>query len=643
VFNRPLAGALLFNIVLACTASAQVLSFPFSNNVNGAMSMGAISTTRMDFNILNVNTQNPNSTLQENPRSALSKLDLKAPRKARREYDEGYRLLMAKNLQGSLAHLAQATAIYPSFVAAHIALGSAYLSLGQNEQARGEFTQAIALDDHLPNSYLNLGCAQLALKDYPAAEESLRRASSIAPLDLTFLTALAYGELVNHDYPAVLATAHQVHEGKHQGAAIVHYFAAGAWEAQGNLSEAQHEIEVLLKEDPNSPSAEQFRLTLEQIKLGEQAQAEAKLHPAAVQNYSLSAPTPTAAQVSRQAQQVLQDLGEKRQIAEAEAAPNPACVDCSPAGDVESAAVSSSVPVSGPPINNFPGPTLRASVDEVALFFTATDHGRSVMNLNSSDVEVRDDNRPPATILEFRNESQLPLRLGLVIDMSDSVTDRFTFEEAAATKFLQKVVTGQNDLAFVIGVNNSVLLVQDFTADQTLTARAINQLAPSGGTALWDAVAFASEKLGSRTEAQPVARVLVVISDGNDNSSSVTLKQAIAKAQHGEVAVYTVSTRDDLERSQQDFTGDHALRDLAELTGGAAFVPRSVSALNGSLAQLQQAIRGRYLLSYKPASFQRDGRYRAVDIKAQKDGHTLKVFARRGYYTAQSQSGPAER
>jgi VWFA-related protein len=205
------------------------------------------------------------------------------------------------------------------------------------------------------------------------------------------------------------------------------------------------------------------------------------------------------------------------------------------------------------------------------------------------------------------------------------------------------VVKDKNDLAFVVGVNSSVLCVQDFTSDQALTGRAISQLAPGGGTSLWDAVAFGAEKMASRTESQPVARVLVVISDGDDNSSNATLKQAIAKAQQGEVAVYTVSTRDGLNKGSSELIGDHALRTLSELTGGAAFRPGSVHNLNAGLADLLQVIRSRYLVSYKPASFQHNGRYRAIEIKAEKDGHKLKVYARKGYYATPAQSLPSER
>lgn len=342
---------------------------------------------------------------------------------------------------------------------------------------------------------------------------------------------------------------------------------------------------------------------------------------------------------------MLQDVKEKNQIAEAEAEPDPICAECGTTAAVESAVAtnsSSGLKESGLDV---PGATFRAAVDEVAIFFAATNHGKSATNLTASDIEVRDDNRPPHAILGFRNESQLPLRLGLIIDTSESVANRFSFEQAAATKFLQTVVTAKDDLAFVVGVNNSVLLVQDFSGDQALIARAINQLAPGGGTALWDAVAFGAEKLADRPETQPVARALIVISDGEDNTSGITLKQAIASAQRGEVAIYTVSTREQTQEESRDLPGDHALQTLADLTGGAAFIPGSIRRLKGSLADLQQVIRGRYRISYKPASFQRDGRYRTVDINAVKDGHKLKVYARKGYYAtnARATSNEGER
>jgi VWFA-related protein len=277
---------------------------------------------------------------------------------------------------------------------------------------------------------------------------------------------------------------------------------------------------------------------------------------------------------------------------------------------------------------------IRVQVEEVAMMFTATDHGKSVTNLSPADVQIREDNQAPATILGFYNVTQLPLRIGLIIDTSNSITERFAFEQGAASKFLETVATEKNDLAFVIGFNWSVLLVQDYTSDQALTTRAIKQLAPGGGTALWNAVAFAAGKLTERPEAQPVARVLVVISDGLDNSSSVSLQEAIWAAQKGQVAIYTVSTKEGIVEESDPLIGNHALKTLAEQTGGALFTPGSLGNLTHSLSDLQQILRGRYLVHYKPAASKPDGRYHAVDIKAEKEGHKLKVFARKGYYAS---------
>jgi Ca-activated chloride channel family protein len=639
MLKRLFPQALLLG-ALSCTAVAQVLNLPHPGDaMTSSMSIDGLQAAQLDFSIFTVNTRDENGTVVQSPSASISKLDLKAPGKARHEYEKGFQLLMKKDLQGAVEHLGSATAIYPSFVAAHNALGSAYLSLEKDDQARAEFAKAVELDDHLPNSYLNLGCAQLALKQYPEAEESLRKASSIAPLDLQLHTALAYGEYLNHDYPAVVETTRQVHGRKHKGAATVHFFAAGAWAAQNNLVEAQNELETLLREDPKSGSAEEIRQILEQLKKEQVAQAEAKLHPpvqstALTTTFSFSTPAgPTKDQALQQAQQIMQNIKENTQIAEAEAAPDPTCGECGTTAAGASAASSGPKKSGG----NFPGATFRATADEVAIFFAATDHGKSATNLTESDIEVRDDNRPPHAILGFRNESELPLRLGLIIDTSNSVTDRFSFEQAAATQFLKTVVTGKDDLAFVVGVNNSVLLVQDFIGDQAMIAHAVNQLAPGGGTAMWDAVGFGAEKLAGRVETLPVARVLVVFSDGEDNNSSGTLKEAIASAQRGEVAVYTVSTRDESNEDASALIGDHALRTLSELTGGAAFVPGSIRRLRGSLADLQQVIRGRYLVSYKPDSFQRDGRYRSIDIQAQKDGRKLKVYTRKGYYASVTQ------
>jgi Ca-activated chloride channel homolog len=656
MFNRIRHGVflLILLVIINHPAAGQVMSIPSSGfgdigaggNLGGPASIGALSSEQMTNNLWYLTGRQGEHSPLDSPAGSVSMLDLKAPGKARREFAKGYQLLMRKEFNNAIPHLTTAISQYPDYVAAHNALGSAYLGMGKNDLAREQFAKSVSLDDHVPTSYLNLGCAQLALQDYPGAEQSVQKASALAPVDLVVATALSYAQFMNRDYDGVLATARQVHSRKHPGAAMVHYFAAAAWDGQNHLEEAQSELQTLLQEDPKSPAAEQARNLLLQLK-AEQIKREALKNrsaapvPAAPSQPVETGPTPeqAAAQAAVQAQMELQDSREQEQIAEAEAEPEPVCAACASAPSAVGAATPRprrAGQVSASKGRNTPF-TVRTVVDEVAVFFAATDHGKSVTDLTREDIGIRDDEKSPAVITGFRTQAQLPLRLGIVIDTSESIASRFSFEQKAATDFLQKVLTDKNDQAFVVGVANSVLLVQDFTNDQAQMTRAIHQLAPAGGTALWDAVAFAADKLAVRKEDQPVARILVVISDGKDNSSSATLKETIASAERGEVFVYTVSTREasegnDLSVANDAAVGDRALKVLAENTGGAAFVPGSIRGLNKGLDDLQEVIHSRYLISYKPALFKHDGRYRAIDISAKRSGRKLRVYARKGYY-----------
>ncbi len=591
------------------------------------LAMGGFDLSRLDM-VMEIEDRNSHQPSLESLSGPVSKLDLKAPGAARREFAKGNQLLIRKNFGDAVDHLKKAISIYPSFVAAHNGLGSAYLYLGQIEQAESEFSQAVALDDHLPYSYLNLGWAQLARNNFPRAQESIQKASGLAPLDLNLLTALSYAQLLNHDFGAAIATAHEVHSRKHENAAIVHYFAAAAWQGQNNLQETRNELQLFLDEAPQSPSADEARQVIEQIK-------EWQEHPRAPVEIAFSA-APLDANATTglpsAARRVLQEMEEQKQLADVESI----CDTCSETSASEPVAPGNgrgaSLSGAGRSSSNISPYTLRSTVNEVAVFFSATDHGKSVTDLSRQDVVIRDAGRPPATITKFRNESQLPLRLGLVIDTSNSITTRFAFEQKVAGSFLRQSLKDKNDQAFLLGFSNAVLLVKDFSSDAARISQGIDQLAPSGGTALWDAVKFASDKLAGLVEEQPVARILVVISDGEDNSSSVTLKDAIESAERGEVTIYTVSTREVAAEDASEFLADRGMKALAERTGGASFFPGSLGKLDRRLSDLQEVIRSRYLISYKPSNFEADGSYRSISLVAQKSGHKLRVYARHGYY-----------
>jgi Ca-activated chloride channel family protein len=601
---RILKYVLLFSFPIGATAQR-------AGGMPSGGSQVEIDATHLQFSImdLQVSQARHQGDGQESRSDAVSKLDLKAPGKAKKEYAKGVRALSKREFTEAVQHLSNAMTVYPSYVAAHDALGIAFMDLGRDQQARDEFQAAVSLDNHLPDSFANLCSAEIAIGDYSSAQRAIERASSLAPLNLEFLTTLTFAKLLNQQYSQVVSMAHQVHERKHEGAAIVHYLAALAWHNQGDSNEMRSELNSFLTEDAKNPLAEKARQLLINIDA-------ARSRPGIVATIQMHESSPA-------------ELAERKQVEEAEAM----CEGCS------DASVPSNTSKIAQPVGDPPGPslktgwTMRETVDEVALLFAATDHGKSVTDLTSEDVRITDNDEPPAAIVDFRSEAELPLRLGLVIDTSGSISRRFAFEQGAAGRFLQNVLTNRNDLGFVVGFANSVLLLQDFTTDQTQLSDGIQLLAPGGGTALWDAVGYASRKLGSRAERGNIAKILVVISDGDDNSSTETLKDAIRAAQSEQVSVYTISTYEPSGGEPGPAPiGERALKILAEQTGGASFTPGSVRRLDRSLAELQDVIRSRYLVSYKPAHLQLNGSFRRIDVRAQKSGHRLRVYSRKGYY-----------
>lgn len=271
--------------------------------------------------------------------------------------------------------------------------------------------------------------------------------------------------------------------------------------------------------------------------------------------------------------------------------------------------------------------TIKKRVDEVNVLFIATDrHGKFVRNLNQADFSILDDHKPVQSIVNFRRETDLPIQMGLLVDMSASVHGRFDFEKEAATGFLQHVVRPGYDKAFVVGFNKTSRLTQDFTDQVSLLSAGVQKLNGGGGTALYDAIYKAcQDKLSERYD-HPVRKAIIVISDGEDNQSEVTRAQAIEMAQRSEVLIYAISTDD----SGLILRGDKVLEDLASATGGRAFFPFKMKDITRSFAAIEDELRSQYAVSYRPSDFDADGRYRSIEITALKKD--LQVRARRGYF-----------
>jgi Ca-activated chloride channel homolog len=275
--------------------------------------------------------------------------------------------------------------------------------------------------------------------------------------------------------------------------------------------------------------------------------------------------------------------------------------------------------------------TIKKRVNEVNVLFIATDrHGKFVRNLNQSDFSIFDDHKPVESILNFRRETDLPIELGLLMDVSGSVQGRFEFEKEAATGFLQHLIRPGFDRAFVVGFNKNSHLTQDFTDQVSLLSAGVQRLGNGGGTALYDAIYNAcKEKLLHDSSDHPIRKAIVILSDGEDNQSEHTRAQAIEMAQRAEVLVYAISTDD----SGLILRGDKVLDDIAAATGGRAFFPYKMKDITHSFAAIEDELRSQYAVSYKPSEFDTDGRYHSIEITAVKKD--LQVRARRGYYAPQ--------
>ncbi|HEV2397707.1 MAG TPA: VWA domain-containing protein [Candidatus Sulfotelmatobacter sp.] len=273
--------------------------------------------------------------------------------------------------------------------------------------------------------------------------------------------------------------------------------------------------------------------------------------------------------------------------------------------------------------------TIKTRTNEVNVVFVVTDKkGRRVTDLKENDFRIVDDNKPPDEIRSFHAETNLPLQVGLLIDASNSVRDRFKFEQESAIEFLNQTIHPGKDMAFVVGFDVTPEVTQDFTDNTEALAHGVHELRPGGGTALYDAIYFACrDKLMKAPKATPVRRAMILLSDGDDNQSHVTREEAIEMAQRAEAIIYTISTN----VSGTKGAGDKVLERIADATGGHAFFPFQIREVADAFAAIQDELRSQYAVSYKPADFRPDGHYRTIEIVAN-DRKNFRVRARRGYY-----------
>src|SRR6266849_1113985 len=308
----------------------------------------------------------------------------------------------------------------------------------------------------------------------------------------------------------------------------------------------------------------------------------------------------------------------------------------------------------GPPPQE-PAPTqqdqgkITQVVNLVDVLFTVLNRrNKLVPDLDKNDFKIFDDKTQQA-IRYFSRQTDLPLRIGLLMDTSNSIRDRLKFEQDAAISFLFSVIRHNRDQAFVMTFDDEPSILQGFTDDAGRLRDEIVKTRAGGGTAVYDAIYDACQKELSHPPRPPsdqpdvVRRVMILISDGDDNLSNHTRSEAIEMAQRFSVVIYTISTSTQwiqlsqtnpnklADRKMHLTEGDAILKDLADETGGRAFFPYHVDDLNQSFQDIGDELRNQYTITYSPSNFVANGRYHKIKIELP-DHNGDQVRARRGYF-----------
>jgi Ca-activated chloride channel family protein len=267
-------------------------------------------------------------------------------------------------------------------------------------------------------------------------------------------------------------------------------------------------------------------------------------------------------------------------------------------------------------------------VTRVNILFTVADKkGRFVTDLAQDDFQVFE-NKKQQIIQQFTAESDLPLRLAVLVDTSNSIRGEFKFEQEAAIRFMQSVMRPREDRMMLVSFDSAAEMVSDLTDDLKKLEAGIQGMRPGGGTSLYDAIYFAAkEKLMMDRPRDKFRRAMIVISDGEDTSSRYSRDQALEMAQKADTVIYAISTN----TKRDDMDGDKVLRYLTEETGGQAFFPFKVEDLDQSFENIANELRHQYNIFYRPEPLKADGLYHPVTVKV-KTRKDLVVKARKGYY-----------
>jgi len=283
------------------------------------------------------------------------------------------------------------------------------------------------------------------------------------------------------------------------------------------------------------------------------------------------------------------------------------------------------------------GAVFRSDTRVVVCNTTVVDkNGHLITDLPKSAFTVTE-NGVPQEIRVFKRED-LPVSLGLVIDNSGSMRDKRAKVAAAALALVKD--SNKDDEVFVVNFNDEAFLdlphQKDFTNDLAEMEEALSRIDSRGGTAMRDAIRMSIDHL--KEKGHKPKKVLVVVTDGNDNSSVINLENLVKAAQQSEVLIYSVGLLSEEEKTEAK-RAKRALEDLAIATGGETFFPKDLTEVDHIAHQVAHDIRSQYTIEYSPTNTAMDGTYRQIKVTVNAPGHPT-VRTRSGYYATPDQGVP---
>jgi Ca-activated chloride channel homolog len=272
-----------------------------------------------------------------------------------------------------------------------------------------------------------------------------------------------------------------------------------------------------------------------------------------------------------------------------------------------------------------PQATIRAEVALVNVVFTVTNiNGVPISGLKAKDFQILEDKHPQNIdyFSELGKETDVPMTIALLVDTSASVKDKLDFEKTTAAEFFTEVLRPKKDLALIMQFDSDVNLVQDFTQDRSILIKALKSLEAGNNTSLYDAIYLAAE---DKLKKEIGRKVMVVISDGEDNGSKIRKEEAIEVAQRNDVVIYGIGVQ------SEEKTNFGVLKSFAKETGGSFFSPHvSLGEIKSAFQSIGRELQGQYSIGYVSTNKKRDGSYRAISLRCKTGDARIRV--RKGYY-----------